>query len=102
MRKQRNLLSFDQNICAMYSNICAVYPNICAVYPNKNHVTTHPDTLPGRSFKVLNVCMVLKNLYRVHVKGVKGIFVPRSDNLCMGTELLDLTMQKVSTAGYLS
>ena len=65
-------------------------------------MTTHPDTLPRRSLKVLNVCMVLKNLYRVHVKGVKGIFVPGSDNLCMGTELLDVIMQKVNTAGYLS
>ena len=36
MRKQRNLLTFDQNIHT-------VYLNIRAVYPNKYHVTTHPE-----------------------------------------------------------
>ena len=49
-----------------------------------------------RSFKILNVCMVLKNHYHVHVKGGKSIFVPRSDNMCICTEILDSTMQKVS------
>ena len=35
MRKQRNLPTFDQNVCTVYSNIHTVYPS-------KNHVTTHP------------------------------------------------------------
>ena len=44
----------------------------------------------------MHVCMVLKNHYRVHVKGGKSIFVPRSDNMRICTESLDSTMQKVS------
>ena len=46
---------------------------------------------------MLNVCMVLKNQYQVHVVGGKSIFVPRSDhNMHMRTEILHLTMQIVS------
>ena len=59
----------------------------------KNHLTTYPDTLPGRSRFECVHCFEKISI----VEGVKGIFVPGSDNLCMGTEILDLTMQKVST-----
>ena len=46
--------------------------------------------------RFLNVCIVLKNYYRVHVKDGKNISVPHSDNLRMRTEILDLTVQKIS------
>ena len=47
---------------------------------------------------IWDVCMVLKNHCRVHVKMGKSIFVHRSDNLHMHTDILDLTMQNVSPA----
>ena len=46
--------------------------------------------------RFLNVCMVLKNYYRVHVKDGKSVSVPPSDNLRMRTEILHFTMQKIS------
>ena len=51
-KTKKNLLTFNQNICAVYSNIRAVYPNIHAVYPNKKPCDYPPYIL----IKVQTVC----------------------------------------------
>ena len=53
-------------------------------------------TITGRSFKILNVYMVMKNHEPVHVKHRKCIFVPPGEFLCMCIKHYDLIMQKDS------
>ena len=54
----------SEYLCNVLEHLCSVSEHLCSISKQKKHVTNHPDTLPGRSFKVLNVCIVLKNLYR--------------------------------------
>ena len=58
------------------------------------HFTWHSFT--RRSLKIFNVCLLLKNHERVHVKHEICIFVLRSGYLHMRTDILDLEMQIVS------
>ena len=51
-------------------------------------------TLTGRSFKILNVCMVSEKQEPVHAKHEKCNFVPRGEYSCTRNTNLNLIMQK--------